>query len=71
MDKLYSTLNSVLAERYTTNATRIRELAAPLTNAQFWQNPFSYGNSLGHLVLHLTGNELLHRCANRRNWLCP
>ena len=56
MDELYSNLNSVLAERYTTNATRIRELAAPLTNAQFWQNPFSYGNSLGHLVLHLTGN---------------
>jgi hypothetical protein len=27
-----------------------------LTNAQFWQRPFPYGNSFGHLVLHLTGN---------------
>ena len=26
------------------------------TNAQFWQKPFPYGNSFGHLVLHLTGN---------------
>jgi len=23
---------------------------------QFWQKPFAYGNSFGHLVLHLTGN---------------
>ncbi|MFZ0807673.1 MAG: DinB family protein, partial [Candidatus Sulfotelmatobacter sp.] len=33
-----------------------RELAAPLTDIQFWQKPFAYGNSFGHLVLHLTGN---------------
>jgi hypothetical protein len=56
MDELYSNLNSVLAERYTTNAARIHELGAPLTNGQFWKNPFPYGNSFGHLVLHLTGN---------------
>ncbi len=31
-------------------------MAAPLTNSQFWQKPFTYGNSFGHLVLHLTGN---------------
>ncbi len=24
--------------------------------SQFWQKPFPYGNSFGHLVLHLTGN---------------
>jgi hypothetical protein len=56
MPDLQSTLSSVLTGRYNTNAARVRELAAPLTNAQFWQNPFSYGNSFGHLVLHLTGN---------------
>ncbi|MGA8271255.1 MAG: DinB family protein [Candidatus Sulfotelmatobacter sp.] len=56
MDKLYTTLNSVIADRYAANAARIRELAAPLINAQFWQNPYPYGNSFGHLVLHLTGN---------------
>jgi hypothetical protein len=51
-----STLASVLTDRYGANAARIHELAAPLTNAQFWQKPFPYGNSFGHLVLHLTGN---------------
>jgi uncharacterized damage-inducible protein DinB len=53
---VHSTLSSVLSARYTANGARIHELAAPLTNAQFWQKPFSFGNSFGHLVLHLTGN---------------
>jgi hypothetical protein len=56
MTDLHSTLSSVLADRYTANAKRIHELAAPLTEAQFWQKPFPFGNSFGHLVLHLTGN---------------
>jgi hypothetical protein len=56
MPGLHSTLATVLADRYTANAVRVRELAAPLTNAQFWQKPYPYGNSFGHLVLHLTGN---------------
>ena len=56
MPDLHSTLASVLADRYTANAARIRELAAPLSDAQFWQKPYPYGNSFGHLVLHLTGN---------------
>ena len=56
MSDLHSTLSSVLTDRYTQNATRVRELAAPLNNAQFWQKPFPFGNSFGHLVLHLTGN---------------
>ena len=53
---MHSTLCSALADRYTKNAARVRELATPFTNAQFWQKPFPYGNSFGHLVLHLTGN---------------
>ena len=56
MSNLHSTLSSVLADHYVKNAARIRELAAPLTNTQFWQKPFPFGNSFGHLVLHLTGN---------------
>lgn len=56
MSDLSSTLSKVLADRYSQNAARIHELAAPLTNVQFWQKPFPYGNSFGHLVLHLTGN---------------
>jgi hypothetical protein len=45
-----------LASRFAANSARVRELASPLSNAQFWQRPFCYGNSFGHLVLHLTGN---------------
>ena len=56
MPELRSTLSSVLSDRYTANAARVRELAAPLRNSQFGQKPFSFGNSFGHLVLHLTGN---------------
>ena len=56
MSQPNGTVASVLAKRYAANQIRIRELAAPLTNAQFWQKPFPFGNSFGHLVLHLTGN---------------
>jgi uncharacterized damage-inducible protein DinB len=56
MLELDKTLGSVLSERYSQNASRINELTAPLTDAQFWHKPFPYGNSFGHLILHLTGN---------------
>jgi DinB superfamily len=56
MSGLDVTLKSVLRDRFTTNAARVRELAAALSEVQFWQKPFTFGNSFGHLVLHLTGN---------------
>jgi hypothetical protein len=56
MSDLCQTLSACLTTRYAANAARVHELGAPLTNAQFWQKPFPYGNSFGHLVLHLTGN---------------
>ena len=56
MSNLHSTISTVLVDRYTANAARVHELTEPLSNAQFWQKPFPYGNSFGHLVLHLTGN---------------
>jgi DinB family protein len=56
MSDLQSTLSSVLTDRFAANAARVRELAVPLTHSQFWQQPFPFGNSFGHLVLHLTGN---------------
>jgi hypothetical protein len=34
----------------------VHQLAAPLSNDEFWTKPFEFGNSFGHLVLHLTGN---------------
>ena len=56
MPELDATLTSVLADRYFTILARVRELAAPLGEKQFWTKPLPYGNSFGHLVLHLTGN---------------
>jgi uncharacterized damage-inducible protein DinB len=32
------------------------QLTAPLSDGQFWTKPIDPGNSVGHLVLHLTGN---------------
>ena len=56
MPDLNNTVNSSLAARYTKLAGVVRELAAPLSDDQFWAKPFPFGNSFGHLVLHLTGN---------------
>jgi hypothetical protein len=56
MSGLQETLGNALARRYLESAARVYELAAPLTETQFWTKPFPFGNSFGHLVLHLTGN---------------
>jgi uncharacterized damage-inducible protein DinB len=34
----------------------VRELAAPLSEQELWTKPIEPGNSVGHLILHLTGN---------------
>jgi len=51
-----NTVASALANQYQILASRVRELASPLNDEQFWKKPFPFGNSFGHLVLHLTGN---------------
>jgi len=44
------------AARYEELGAKVQELAEPLSDEQFWKKPFAFGNSFGHLVLHLTGN---------------
>jgi DinB superfamily len=56
MDDLDNSIASALVTRYTKFGSVVRELAAPLSEEQFWTKPFAFGNSSGHLVLHLTGN---------------
>src|ERR1022692_1468643 len=56
MADLKSTMATDLAARYKKLAGVVRELAAPLSEERFWAKPFAFGNSFGHLVLHLTGN---------------
>jgi len=53
---LNQTVGVGFAARYEELGAKVHELAEPLTNEQFWNKPFPFGNSFGHLVLHLTGN---------------
>jgi uncharacterized damage-inducible protein DinB len=45
-----------LANYYEFVAKQLHEWVDPLSSEQFWRNPYPYGNSVGHVVLHLTGN---------------
>ena len=56
MTDLNTTIAAALTARYEKLAGVLHELAAPLSQEQFWAEPFAFGNSFGHLVLHLTGN---------------
>ena len=49
-------IQSGLADYFRMVQQTVHELVEPLSNEQVWQRPFRYGNSVGNLVLHLTGN---------------
>jgi uncharacterized damage-inducible protein DinB len=55
-----SNLNAILIRdftRYYQDARdKIHALLEPLSDEQIWARPYPYGNSIGHLLLHLTGN---------------
>jgi hypothetical protein len=54
---LLSVIQSSLAEYFRMRVQeKVHELVAPLSSEQLWQRPFPYGNSIGNLILHLTGN---------------
>lgn len=56
MVEVNATVSAGLAAYYEFVAEQLHKWADPLSNEQFWRNPYPYGNSVGHLVLHLTGN---------------
>jgi uncharacterized damage-inducible protein DinB len=56
MTAVNETVAAGLAAYYEYIAEHLHKWADPLSNEQFWRNPYPYGNSVGHLVLHLTGN---------------
>ena len=47
---------STLASYYEEVRDNIHELVAPISSEELWTKPYPYGNSIGHLLLHLTGN---------------
>lgn len=56
MSELAPIVIAAFASEYRMRALELHKWVDPLSEAQFWRNPYSYGNSVGHLVLHLTGN---------------
>jgi hypothetical protein len=56
MSELSRTVGSGFADYFETVGTKLHKWVDPLAEEQFWRNPFPYGNDIGHLVLHLTGN---------------
>ena len=56
MTDLQTTVATDLSTRYKKLAIVLHEIVTPLNEEQFWAKPFEFGNSIGHLVLHLTGN---------------
>ena len=53
---LSSLVGQSLSVQYDRVRGKVRALVEPLSTEQLWLRPFPYGNSVGHLLLHLTGN---------------
>src|SRR5271167_916767 len=56
MSGLTQTISSAFTSEYRMRARDLHKSVDPLSEEQFWRNPYPYGNSVGHLLLHLTGN---------------
>ncbi len=56
MSDLAGMISSDFANYYEYVAKQVHKWVDPLSQEQFWRNPYGYGNSVGHLILHLTGN---------------
>jgi uncharacterized damage-inducible protein DinB len=56
MPELDVIVTGTLANYYEEVRDRIHQWVAPISTEQLWRNPYPYGNSIGHLLLHLTGN---------------
>ena len=56
MSNLSTTIATGFVNHYTDFGLRVHKLAEGLSEEQFWRKPYSYGNSFGNLVLHITGN---------------
>jgi len=56
MDDPTHTIAGGFARSFNDLRLAARRHAEGLTDAQFWARPYPYGNSMGHLTLHITGN---------------
>jgi uncharacterized damage-inducible protein DinB len=56
MPELAPLVSSTLAAYYEETRDKLHQWVEPLTSEQIWRRPHPYSNSIGHLILHLTGN---------------
>ncbi|HXL22219.1 MAG TPA: DinB family protein [Candidatus Dormibacteraeota bacterium] len=56
MAELAVTVAAEFADYYRKVGAEMHTWVDPLSQEEFWRKPYSYGNSVGHLVLHMTGN---------------
>jgi uncharacterized damage-inducible protein DinB len=56
MSDLSNVARAAFASEYRWRAEELHKWVDALSEEQFWHKPLSFGNSVGHLVLHLTGN---------------
>ena len=54
--ELSQAIEKDLAAFYVMVSEQTHHWVDPLTEEQFWRRPFAHGNSVGHLLLHITGN---------------
>jgi uncharacterized damage-inducible protein DinB len=60
---LSGTVASGFGQFFDMSARQTRQWTAGMSEEEFWTKPHPYGNSAGHLVLHVTGN--LHHFVGR------
>jgi uncharacterized damage-inducible protein DinB len=54
--ELAQTITNDFAEYFRMVRAQTHEWVDPLSEEQLWHRPFAHGNSVGHLLLHMTGN---------------
>ena len=52
----FDIVRASLSDYYRMIQANVHQLTAPLSSEQLWVRPYPYGNSIGNLILHLTGN---------------
>lgn len=60
MEYLAAVAKEELARYYLHLAGRIERAVRSLPREKLWVKPYAYGNSVGHLVLHITGSLSHH-----------
>jgi hypothetical protein len=56
MSELSNIIANGFIHTYRDFGKRVRTLSEKLSEREFWTKPYPYGNSVGHLALHIIGN---------------